>query len=42
MYTIWYRDADSIVRSFECATVAYAQSVWDSLALTKTMLSTRP
>jgi hypothetical protein len=42
MFTIWYCDADSIVRSFECDTIIYAQAVWDTLAYTKHMLSTRP
>jgi hypothetical protein len=42
MFTIWYRDADSIVRSLECSSIIYAQSAWDALAATKQMLSTRP
>jgi hypothetical protein len=43
MYTIWYCDADGIVRSFECDTIIYAQAVWDTLVLhQKTMLSARP
>lgn len=42
MFTIWYRDPDGIVRSFECSTIIFAQAAWDTLAQTKTMLSTRP
>lgn len=42
MFTIWYADPDGIVRSFECNTIIYAQAVWDTLAYTKIMLSTRP
>jgi hypothetical protein len=41
-FTIWYQDEDGITRSFECDTLIYAQAVWDTLAYTKTMLSTRP
>lgn len=44
MFTIWYREADGILRSFECDTLSYAQAVWDTLALARrlTMISTRP
>ena len=44
MFTIWYCDADGIVRSFECDTIIYARAVWDTLVLARrlTMLSTRP